>query len=261
MHAALYVSKTGLAAQDKQLTTISNNLANVATVGFKRDRAVFEDLLYQNQRQPGGQQTPDTQLPSGLQLGAGTRVVATQKEFTTGNIQITDQSLDVAIDGRGFLQIQLPDGTLAYTRNGQFQINGEGQLVNADGYLLDPAIFVPEGINKISIGTDGSVNGFTPTDPNPQPLGDITLTDFINPSGLQAVGGNLFLETVASGAPIQGVPGENGLGSLKQGMLEGSNVDIVEEMVNMITTQRAYEMNSKVVSAADQMLQFITQTL
>lgn len=261
MHAALYVSKTGLAAQDKQLTTISNNLANVATVGFKRDRAVFEDLLYQNQRQPGGQQTPDTQLPSGLQLGAGVRVVATQKEFTTGNIQITDQSLDVAIDGRGFLQIQLPDGTLAYTRNGQFQINGEGQLVNADGYLLDPAIFVPEGINKISIGTDGGVNGFTPTDPNSQPLGDITLTDFINPSGLQAVGGNLFLETVASGAPIQGVPGENGLGSLKQGMLEGSNVDIVEEMVNMITTQRAYEMNSKVVSAADQMLQFITQTL
>lgn len=261
MHAALYVSKTGLAAQDKQLTTISNNLANVSTVGFKRDRAVFEDLLYQNQRQAGAQQTPDTQLPSGLQLGAGVRVVATQKEFTEGNIQITDQSLDVAIDGRGFLQIQLPDGTTSYTRNGQFQINGEGQIVNGDGYLLDPAIFVPEGITKISIGTDGSVNGFTPTDANPQPLGDITLTDFINPSGLQAIGGNLFLETVASGAPVQGNPGENGLGTLKQGMLEGSNVDIVEEMVNMITTQRAYEMNSKVVSAADQMLQFITQTL
>jgi flagellar basal-body rod protein FlgG len=261
MHAALHVSKTGLAAQDRQLTTISNNLANVGTVGFKRDRAVFEDLMYQNQRQPGAQQTQDTQLPSGLQLGTGVRVVATQKEFTEGSMQVTDQTLDVAIDGRGFLQIQLPDGTTAYTRNGQLQINGEGQIVNGDGYLLDPAIFVPEGVNKLSIGTDGTVNGYAPNDAVPQPLGDITLTDFINPSGLQAIGGNMYLETVASGNPVQGTPGENGLGTLKQGMLEGSNVDIVEEMVNMITTQRAYEMNSKVVAAADQMLQFITQTL
>jgi flagellar basal-body rod protein FlgG len=261
MLASLYISKTGLSAQDKQLSTISNNLANASTVGFKRDRAVFEDLLYQNQRQPGAQQTQETQLPSGLQLGTGTRVVATQKEFTEGSLRVTEQALDVAIDGRGFLQVLQPDGTIAYTRNGQLQINGEGQLVNGDGYLLEPSITVPAGVNKITIGTDGSVNGYSPNIPDPQQLGDITLADFINPSGLQAIGGNLFVETVASGNPTQGTPSENGIGALKQGMLEGSNVDIVEEMVNMITTQRAYEMNSKVVSTADQMLQYITQNL
>jgi flagellar basal-body rod protein FlgG len=261
MLASLYVSKTGLSAQDRQLTTISNNLANTSTVGFKRDRAVFEDLLYQNQRQAGTQQTPDTELPSGLQLGAGVRVVATQKEFTQGTIQVTEQSLDVAIDGHGFLQMLQPDGTIAYTRNGQLQINSDGQIVNADGYLLEPAIIVPEGSTKITIGTDGSVNAYTPGEVDPQQLGDITLVDFINYPGLQPIGGNLFLETVASGNPIEGTPGENGLGVIKQGMLENSNVDIVEEMVNMITTQRAYEMNSKVVSTADQMLQYITQNL
>jgi len=261
MLASLYVSKTGLSAQDKQLSTISNNLANASTIGFKRDRAIFEDLLYQNQRQPGAQETQETQLPSGLQLGTGTRVVATQKEFTEGNLQVTEQTLDVAIDGRGFLQVLQPDGTIAYTRNGQLQINGEGQLVNADGYILEPAITVPEGVNKITIGTNGSVNAFSPGAADPQQLGDITLADFINPSGLQAIGGNLFVETVASGNPTQGTPSENGMGALKQGMLESSNVDIVEEMVNMITTQRAYEMNSKVVATADQMLQFITQNL
>jgi len=261
MLASLYVSKTGLSAQDRQLTTISNNLANTSTVGFKRDRAIFEDLLYQNQRQAGTQQTPDTELPSGLQLGAGVRVVATQKEFTQGTIQVTEQSLDVAIDGHGFLQMLQPDGTIAYTRNGQLQINSDGQIVNADGYLLEPAIIVPEGSTKITIGTDGSVNAYTPGEVDPQQLGDITLVDFINYPGLQPIGGNLFLETVASGNPIEGTPGENGLGVIKQGMLENSNVDIVEEMVNMITTQRAYEMNSKVVSTADQMLQYITQNL
>ena len=261
MHAALYVSKTGLSAQDRQLTTISNNLANTSTIGFKRDRAVFEDLLYQNQRQPGAQQTQETQLPSGLQLGAGVRVVATQKEFTQGTLQVTEQSLDVAIDGHGFLQILQPDGTIAYTRNGQLQINGEGQVVNADGYLLEPAIIVPEGANRITIGTDGNVNAFSPGEAEPQQLGNITLVDFINHSGLQPIGGNMYVETVASGNPIEGTPGENGLGVIKQYMLENSNVDIVEEMVNMITTQRAYEMNSKVVSTADQMLQYITQNL
>jgi flagellar basal-body rod protein FlgG len=261
MHAALYVSKTGLSAQDRQLTTISNNLANTSTIGFKRDRAVFEDLLYQNQRQAGTQQTPDTELPSGLQLGAGVRVVATQKEFTQGTIQVTEQSLDVAIDGHGFLQMLQPDGTIAYTRNGQLQINSDGQIVNADGYLLEPAIIVPEGSTKITIGADGAVNAYTPGQVDPQQLGNITLVDFINYPGLQPIGGNLFLETVASGNPIEGTPGENGLGVIKQGMLENSNVDIVEEMVNMITTQRAYEMNSKVVSTADQMLQYITQNL
>ena len=261
MHAALYVSKTGLAAQDKQLTTISNNLANVGTVGFKRDRAVFEDLMYQVQRQPGAQTTQDTELPSGLQLGTGVRVVATQKQFTEGSLQVTEQPLDVAIDGRGFLQILMPDGTLAYTRNGQLQINGEGQLVNNEGMLVEPAINIPEGTNHVTISTDGIVSAFRDGEVEPQQIGDILLVDFINPPGLQAIGGNLFRETVASGNPQQGAPGENGMGRLLQGTLENSNVDIVEEMVNMITTQRAYEMNSKVVSAADQMLQYITQTL
>lgn len=262
MISALYVSKTGLAAQDKQLSTISNNLANTSTVGFKRDRAMFEDLLYQVQRQPGAQETQDSKLPSGLQIGTGARVVATQKQFTQGNLQVTEQPLDVAINGRGFLQVLQADGTLAYTRNGQLEINQEGQVVNSDGLVLEPAITIPQGTNKITIGKDGTVNAYSQGNAaTPQQLGNITLADFVNPAGLQAIGGNLFVQTVASGTPTQGAPGENGMGSLLQGQLESSNVDIVEEMVNMITTQRAYEMNSKVVSTADQMLQNIAQNL
>jgi len=261
MHAALYVSKTGLSAQDTQLTTISNNLANASTIGFKRDRAVFEDLLYQIQRQPGAQTTEETQLPSGLQLGTGVRIVGTQKQFTAGSLQVTNQSLDVAIDGRGFLQIQKPDGGVAYTRAGQLHLNGEGQMVNASGLLLDPNITVPDNASKITIGTDGIVNAFVAGEPAAAVLGSIQVVDFVNPGGLQAIGGNLFVETPSSGNPVTGTPGENGLGEIKQGMLENSNVDIVEEMVNMITTQRAYEMNSKVVSTADQMLQFLSQNI
>lgn len=261
MHSALYVSKTGLAAQDTRLTTISNNLANASTIGYKRDRAVFEDLLYQIQRQPGAQNTEETQLPSGLQLGTGVRVVGTQKQFTSGSIEITEQSLDLAIDGRGFLQIAMPDGSIAYTRDGQLHLNGEGQVVTAGGSLLDPALNVPDNTSTITIGTDGTVSAQIFGDPAPQILGNIQTVDFVNPAGLQAIGSNLYIETAASGNPITGTPGENGLGQIKQGMLENSNVDIVEEMVNMITTQRAYEMNSKVVSTADQMLQFITQNI
>ncbi|HMW48520.1 MAG TPA: flagellar basal-body rod protein FlgG [Cellvibrionaceae bacterium] len=261
MHAALYVSKTGLSAQDKQLSTIANNLANASTVGFKRDRAVFEDLLYQIQRQPGAQTTQETQLPSGLQLGVGARVVGTQKQFTEGSLQVTEQSLDVAVDGRGFLPIQQADGTIAYTRNGQLHLNREGQMVTADGLLLQPTIAVPNNANTVTIGTDGTVTAKVVGEPEPQAIGNIQLVDFVNPAGLQAIGSNLFVQTGSSGEPIQGTPGENGLGQLKQGMLENSNVNIVEEMVNMITTQRAYEMNSKVVSTADQMLQYITQNL
>jgi flagellar basal-body rod protein FlgG len=261
MISALYVSKTGLAAQDKQLSTISNNLANTSTVGFKRDRAMFEDLLYQVQRQPGAKETQDSQLPSGLQLGTGTRVVATQKQFSQGNLQITEQPLDLAINGRGFLQVLQADGTIAYTRNGQLQLNSEGQVVSNDGLVLEPAITVPQGTSRITIGKDGSVNAYTVGQVAPQQLGNITLADFVNPAGLQAIGGNLFVESVASGNAQQGAPGENGMGALLQGSLESSNVDIVEEMVNMITTQRAYEMNSKVVSTADQMLQTISQNL
>lgn len=261
MHAALYVSKTGLAAQDMKLTTVANNLANASTTGFKRDRAEFEDLLYQIQRQPGAQTTEETQLPSGLQLGTGVRVVGTQKEFTPGSLQITGQSLDMAIDGRGFLQILQPDGTVAYTRDGQLHLNGDGEVVNANGLLLQPAITIPDGVENISVSTDGIVSAFIRGEPDAQVLGNLQLVDFINPGGLQAIGGNAFLETPSSGDPIIGTPGENGLGQIKQGMLENSNVDIVEEMVNMITTQRAYEMNSKVVSTADQMLQYVTQNL
>lgn len=261
MHAALYVSKTGLSAQDKQLSTIANNLANASTVGFKRDRAVFEDLLYQIQRQPGAQTTQETQLPSGLQLGVGARVVGTQKQFTEGSLQVTEQSLDVAVDGRGFLPIQQADGTIAYTRNGQLHLNREGQMVTAEGLLLQPTIAVPNNANTVTIGTDGTVTAKIVGEPEPQAIGNIQLVDFVNPAGLQAIGSNLFVQTGSSGDPIQGTPGENGLGQLKQGMLENSNVNIVEEMVNMITTQRAYEMNSKVVSTADQMLQYITQNL
>lgn len=261
MHAALYVSKTGLSAQDTQLTTVANNLANVGTVGFKRDRAVFEDLLYQIQRQPGAQSTEETQLPSGLQLGTGVRVVGTQKQFTEGSLQITENALDVAVDGRGFLQILQPDGTIAYTRNGQLHLNSDGQMVNASGLLLQPVITVPQDAQTVTIGTDGTVSAVIPGNPQPQELGNIQLVDFVNPGGLQATGGNLFLETASSGNPILGTPGQDGLGELQQGTLENSNVDIVEEMVNMITTQRAYEMNSKVVSTADQMLQFVTQNL
>ncbi len=261
MHAALYVAKTGLAAQDSQLTTVANNLANVGTVGFKRDRAVFEDLLYQIQRQPGAQSTEETQLPSGLQLGTGVRVVGTQKQFTEGSLQVTDNALDVAVDGRGFLQILRPDGTISYTRNGQLHMNADGQLVNANGLLLQPVITVPADAQTVTIGTDGTVSVVLPGNPEAQVVGNIQLVDFINPGGLQALGGNLFLETASSGNPILGTPGQDGLGQLQQGALENSNVDIVEEMVNMITTQRAYEMNSKVVSTADQMLQNITQTL
>jgi len=259
MHAALWISKSGLSAQDTQLTTISNNLSNAATVGYKRDRAVFEDLLYQTQRQPGAQSAENSQLPTGLQLGTGVRVVATQKQFTEGNMQVTEQALDVAISGRGFFEVLMPDGSQAYTRDGQFSINADGQLVNSTGLLLQPNITVPNDAQSITIGKDGVVTAQVPGSATPSNLGSIQITDFINPAGLQAVGGNLFRETAASGNPQVGTAGNEGLGFIEQGMLETSNVDVVEEMVNMITAQRVYEMNSKVISTADQMLQYLNQ--
>lgn len=261
MLAALYISKTGLSAQDKQLSTIANNLANASTVGFKRNRAVFEDLFYQVQRQPGAQATQDTQLPSGLQIGTGTRVVATQKQFTEGSMQVTGQSLDIAIDGRGFFQLLQPNGDIGYTRDGQFQISDQGELVNSSGQVLQPAITIPAGTQQITIGTDGTVSASLTGEAAPQNIGQIETVDFINPAGLQSTGGNVYVQTAASGDPVGGTPGLDGLGSLKQGVLENSNVDIVEEMVNMITTQRVYELNSKVVSTADSMLQFLSQNL
>ena len=261
MMNALWVSKTGLSAQDTQLSTISNNLANVATVGFKRDRVNFEDLLYQIRRQPGAQSSENNQLPSGLQIGTGVRVVSTQKEFTEGSLQVTDNSLDVAINGRGFFEVLMPDGTTAYTRNGQFHLSRDGEVVNADGLVIQPAITVPPGTRSLTIGKDGTVSVVLPGESAAQQVGQITTTDFINPAGLEAIGGNLFLESTASGSPTNGTPGLDGLGTLIQGSLENSNVEVVEELVNMITTQRAYEMNAKVISTSDQMLGYITQNL
>ena len=261
MHAALWVSKTGLSAQDTMLTTISNNLANVSTTGFKRDRPEFEDLLYQIKRQPGAQSTQDTQLPSGLQLGTGVRVAGTQKIFTTGTLQTTEQPLDMAINGRGFFQILMPDGNLGYTRDGSFHLDADGRIVTSNGYPLEPGINLPEDVQTFTVGEDGTVSISVFGDPGVQEVGVIQTADFINPAGLQAIGGNLFLETASSGAPQVGNPGENGLGTVLQNTLENSNVSVVEELVNMITTQRAYEMNSKVISTADQMLQYISQNL
>jgi flagellar basal-body rod protein FlgG len=261
MHPALYISKTGLSAQDTALTTISNNLANVSTVGFKKDSAVFQDLMYQIKREPGGLNSQDSQLPSGLQLGTGVRVEGTTKQFTQGSMEITEQSLDMAVSGRGFFQVLLPDGTTSFTRDGQFQLNSDGEIVTASGNRLQPSITVPENTANITLGEDGIVSATITGEAAAQQIGQINTVDFINPQGLKAIGNNLFRETEASGDPQTGTPGLSGFGEIKQGMLELSNVEVVEELVSMITTQRAYEMNSKVVSTADQMLQYITQNL
>ncbi|ENM5776070.1 flagellar basal-body rod protein FlgG [Vibrio mimicus] len=261
MHSALWVSKTGMAAQDTKMTAISNNLANVNTAGFKRDRVVFEDLFYNIQRQPGAQVDQVNELPTGVQLGSGVRVVGTQKVFTQGNAKNTAQELDLAVMGQGFFQIENSDGQIMYTRNGQFHVNSEGLMVNSQGLPLEPQIQIPDNVVSLSIGVDGTVSATTAGDPAPQQLGQITLAKFINPAGLEAVGGNLFRETDASGLAEELVAGQDGTGSIKQGALEGSNVQVVEEMVDMITTQRAYEMNAKVVSATDDMLKFVAQSV
>jgi flagellar basal-body rod protein FlgG len=261
MLPALWVAKTGLSAQDTNLTVISNNLANVSTTGFKRDRAEFQDLLYQIKRQPGAQSTQDSELPSGLQVGTGVRIVGTQKNFTAGSLQTTEQPLDLAVNGRGFFQILMPDGTTAYTRDGTFHPDSNGQIVTSSGFALEPAIVIPDNAQTFTVGQDGTVSITVAGNAAAQVIGNLQTADFINPAGLQAMGGNLFLETAASGAPQVGTPGLNGFGTMLQNTLETSNVSTVEEMVNMITTQRAYEMNSKVISTADQMLSFVTQNL
>ncbi len=261
MLPALWISKTGLEAQQLNLGVISNNLANVNTTGFKRSRAVFQDLMYQNLRQAGAQSSQETQLPSGLVLGTGVRAVATEKLFTPGNIVQTQNQLDVAIKGRGFLQVLLPDGNIGYTRDGSLQRNSDGQIVTANGYPLEPAITIPDGTLTLTIGSDGTVSALVAGETAPTEIGTIELADFVNPAGLQAIGDNLFVETAASGTPQTGTPGLDGLGSLVQGSLESSNVNVVEEMVNMIQVQRAYEMNSKAIGVADAMLQYVNQTL
>ena len=239
------MQKTGLDAQQTRMSVVSNNLANVNTTGFKQDRAVFEDLLYQNIRQAGGQSSQDTQLPSGMNLGTGVRVVATEKLFTQGSLLNTDNALDVAIRGRGFFQVLSPDGNLAYTRDGTFQRNAQGELVTASGYLVQPSITIPDGAQSITIGTDGTVSIQLAGQPAPSQVGTLETVDFINPTGLQPIGENLYIETASSGAAQAGTPGLNGFGSIAQGVLEGSNVNVVAELVSMIETQRAYEMNSK----------------
>lgn len=261
MNPALWVSKTGLAAQDMRMTTISNNLANVATVGFKKDRVVFEDLFYQIQRQPGTQADELNQVPSGIQVGTGVRINGTQKVFTEGPTETTGNELDIAINGQGFFQIESPDGEILFTRNGQFQLNAESLLVNGNGLPLAQNIAIPDNTTKVTIGTDGTVTAVVAGDAAPVELGQILTVNFVNPAGLEALGGNLFRQTAASGEPVEGVPGEEARGKLQQFTVESSNVSVVDEMVSMIAVQRAYEMNAKVVSAADGMLRFLNQSL
>ncbi|MDR9437715.1 MAG: flagellar basal-body rod protein FlgG [Thiohalophilus sp.] len=261
MSGALWVSKTGLEAQQNRLNVVSNNLANVNTTGFKRDRAVFEDLLYQNVRQAGGQSSQATELPSGLSLGTGVRTVATQKMHTQGSLVQTQNPYDMAIQGQGFFQVLMPNGTMAYTRSGEFQVNKDGELVTSSGYRLQPNITIPEDATSVTIGRDGTVSALQSGDAAPTQVGTIELADFTNPAGLQPRGENLYVQTGASGDPQTGSPDSENFGALFQGSLETSNVNVVEELVNMIETQRAYEMNSKAISTADQMLQFANNNL
>jgi len=261
MEPALWAAKTGLDAQQTKMTVTANNLANVATNGFKRSRAVFDDLLYQNVSQVGAATSQNTYSPTGLQLGTGVRVVATERSYTQGSLDNTGNSLDLAIQGRGFFQVLQPDGTVAYTRDGNFSTNAQGQLVTSSGYQVQPAITIPTGAQSITIGTDGVVSVQIAGQSAPTQVGTLQLADFINPAGLQTVGGNLLVESASSGSATTGNPGLTGLGTLVQGSVEASNVNVVQEMVDMIETQRAYEMNSKAVQTTDQMLQFAAQNM
>ncbi|HLS82554.1 MAG TPA: flagellar basal-body rod protein FlgG [Steroidobacter sp.] len=258
MNSALWAAKTGLDAQQTRMTVTSNNLANANTTGYKKSRAVFEDLLYQNVRQVGAASSQDTQLPSGLHLGTGVRVVATEKMYTQGNLTQTGNALDVAISGRGFFQILLPDGVMAYTRDGSFQVSAQGELVTSSGFAVQPGVTIPEGAQSVTIGADGVITVQVAGQAAPVQVGALQLVDFVNPAGLQPRGENMLLESAASGPAQTGAPGLNGLGLLVQGSLEGSNVNVVEELVNMIETQRAYEMNSKAIATTDRMLEHIT---
>jgi len=259
MIRSLWIAKTGMDAQQMQMDVIANNLANVSTTGFKGSRPVFEDLLYQTLRQPGAQSSQQTQLPSGLQLGTGVKPVATERLMTQGNLTQTGNQLDVAISGAGFFQVQMPDGTTSYTRDGSFQTDSQGQLVTASGFPVQPAITIPANATTVTIGQDGTVSVTQAGVATPVQIGSLQLATFINPTGLESTGSNLYQETASSGTPSTTVPGTNGSGTLSQNYLETSNVNVVEEMVNMIQAQRSYEMNSKVITASDGMLQKLTQ--
>lgn len=256
---SLWISKTGMEAQQMQLDVISNNLANVSTNGFKRANAVFEDLMYQNLRQVGSNSSEQSQLPTGLQLGLGVRTVATSRSFAQGNLQQSSNKLDVAIQGNGFFQVTMPDGTTNYTRDGSFQVDSQGRLVTATGLPVANGVTVPANATSIAIGGDGTVTAQIPGNTAPQAIGTIALANFVNPAGLDPKGQNLYAESPASGQPNSGTPGENGMGALMQGFVETSNVNVVQELVTMIQTQRAYEMNSKAIQTSDQMLQKLGQ--
>ena len=261
MNLALWAAKTGLDAQNTRMAVIANNLANTNTTGFKADRAAFQDLMYQNIRQVGAQSTQNTEYPTGLTLGTGVNIVATEKNYTQGSINQTNGALDLSVSGRGFFQITLPDGTIAYTRDGTFSLDNQGNVVTATGYPLQPALNIPQGTLSVTIGADGVVTATSASNAKGTQIGQIQLADFINEQGLQPTGNNLLAESAASGSPQVGTPGTNGLGSLQQGTLETSNVNSVTELVNMIECQRSYEMNSKAISTTDQMLQYLTTNL
>jgi flagellar basal-body rod protein FlgG len=259
MMRSLWIAKTGMEAQQTQLDAISNNLANASTNGYKRSHAVFEDLMYQNLRQAGANSTDQTTLPTGLQIGLGTRSVAISRSFSQGNLQASSNTLDLAVSGQGFFEVQLPDGTNGYTRDGSFQVNATGQLVTNNGYPVQPGITIPPTATSVAIGNDGTATATLPTQAQPQSLGKIQLVNFINPAGLDPKGQNIYAETAASGTPNAGTAGQNGLGIIQQGFVETSNVNVVEELVGMIQTQRAYELNSKAIKTSDEMLQNLSQ--
>ncbi|MEI7611324.1 MAG: flagellar basal-body rod protein FlgG [Betaproteobacteria bacterium] len=259
MIRSLWIARTGLDAQQTSLDVIANNLANTSTNGFKRARPVFEDLLYQTLRQPGAQSSQSTQIPSGLQLGTGVRPVSTARIHTQGSLQQTGNDLDVAINGAGFLQVLLPDGTTAYTRDGSFQKDNQGQLVTSSGYPVQPSVTIPSNALTVTISNDGVVSITQPGSSATTQVGTLQVATFINVGGLQSMGENLFMETASSGTPTPSTPGTNGAGVLNQRYVETSNVNVAEELVSMIQTQRAYEMNSKVVSTSDAMLGRLTQ--
>lgn len=261
MMQSLAVVRTGLEGEQAKMDVISNNLANINTTGFKRTRAVFADLLYQNPTQAGGFTSQATNYPSGLQQGTGASVVATEPLVTQGSLEQTGNALDLAINGQGYFQVLQPSGQLAYTRDGSFQVSAQGQVVTAKGYLLQPPLTIPRGAQSITIGTDGTVSVQMQNQANPSQIGTVQLADFVNPAGLQNIGGNLAIQTQASGAPVTGQPTQNGLGSVAQGYLEGSNVSVVDEMIDMIATQRAYELNTQAAKNVDQMLGYLAQVV
>lgn len=261
MSQALYTAATGMDLQQRNLDNIANNIANASTVGFKRSRLEFQDLLYQNLRMPGGASNASTPLPVGLQIGMGARAISSERIFLQGDFRQTENPLDMVIEGAGFFQVRLSNGDLAYTRAGSFHLNEQGQVVTASGEQMEPAITIPINATSISIGADGTVSVTQPGQANAQAVGQIQIARFANPAGLEAIGRNLFKETSASGQAAAGTPDTDGLGRINQGYIENSNVSVVEELVGMITAQRAYETNSKVITAADRMLSTINQAV